>query len=258
MKIRTLIILPIACLVIAGCPGSHAKRYTHRTEAEKEGLHGAVASIRLDSIIQDKRRLQSTATFDKFGNKVKEVEYDATGKPDHTTIATVDATGNVVNVHAILILPSGPLEQNSSLKYDFGGHPLSITYKGVFGTPDETLKLTLDALGRPVEGIMEGASSDPTMPHKHVFKYDGHGFLTEDAGVDGNGTTWMRDAWQYDNNGMLTKQIHWTFLNGIAYTYSKHKFDKNGSWIRRTVTASVNGKSSTGSRTDIRTITYAK
>ena len=171
----------------------------------KEGLLKSVTDEASGTVIQN--------TYDKTGNKTKEVEKDKNGKELSETLYEYDKAGNVIKETAVCLDEGATEEDNLTAEYryypngklnyviDTAGTKTIYTYDDswrvsiIKSDTQPTVAYTYDAAGRVKTQTVGDKKEETTVTS---YAYDIYGNVTEAVDPEGNKT-----LYRYDGNGNL-------------------------------------------------------
>ena len=223
------------------------------SDRQHDGLLGTVRSVRVESaelakksgkLVERRRVLNSTVTYDESGNILEDVIYDADGNPSQRRVYSPSANGSRNVTEQIMggfITTKEPPKEVTSRK---GGQPSAVK------ADDQIWNQQSVSLSKNV----------------YKYKYDDRGNRVEEGWYSEQGALLYRIVYIYGDKGNITEETHYNrdslnrkityiYLNGNvieevresrvessggsyidkqSYKYS-YEYDTTGNWIKRTV-----------------------
>ena len=180
-----LIVMVALCLPVTGA-------LKKKTDVERVGFKGRVKSVTHSSFkitekfgipFREKFGGFTASNYDEKGNKLEEMQYDASGKLTVKTNYKYDAGGN--QIERVNYIAGGKPSCRYTFKYDQKGNLVEETEYN--GSENLTSKYTskYDAKGNQIERVNYGAGG--MLIGEHTFKYDENGNMVEKVYYDASG-----------------------------------------------------------------------
>ena len=220
------------CLPMAGAEKK-------RTTVEEDGYKGQVKSVKHSRFIisekfgkpfRERGILDHTCKYDRKGNRLERVKYNADGKPGQKLTFKYDGKGD--RLEGVWLYTGWKLTQTDTFKYDEKGNKLEEVHFNVGRKLTDKTTFKYDKNGDMLEEVHYNISGNPDA--KATSKYDEKENLLETVVYGANGKITIRNTYKYDEKGNVLETVE-VDASGKLIDKSTSKYDEKGNkvtWTR--------------------------
>jgi antitoxin component YwqK of YwqJK toxin-antitoxin module len=175
----------------------------------------------LDNPEQNEGVISSFTAYDNAGKICEEVSYHPDGSIEHKSLFKHDERGNLIE--ELFIGLEGEIEEKRSYEYDAEGKRIKEFYYYLDESFD-TIHYEYDNNGKLI--AKETVNSDEEPENKEIFEYAGD-LLIRDAVYDFEKKLLSENSYEYDEKGNITEHQKKDSIEG-SYVRMAFEYDENG------------------------------